>query len=83
MGTLSRIAMCLMISLSSCATQEWRHGNYHNDLKVLKKREDQRDEYMTRAKDFRVGTTKHYIKEHKKHDGKINIFKRDGFDIGF
>lgn len=83
MGTLSRVIICLATFMSSCATQDWRHGNYYSDPKVSKKREKQRDKYMERAEDFRVGTAKHYINEHKKHDGKINLFKRDGFDIGF
>ena len=54
---------------------------YH-DPKVAKKRQNERDKMMERAEDFRVGTAKHYINEHKKKDGKINFFKRDGFDWG-
>lgn len=83
MGTLRNIILLSYMFLTSCANQDWRHGNYNRDLKVSKKRENERDRYMERAEDFRVGTAKHYINEHKKHDGKINLFKRDGFDWGF
>lgn len=69
--------------MSSCASQEWRHGNYYNDPKASSKREKQRDKYTERANNFREGTARHYINEHKKHDGKINLFIRDGFDWGF
>jgi hypothetical protein len=71
----------ILIMLTSCANNEWRHGNYHKDISVGKKREKQRDKYMSRATDYRVGTAKHYINEHKKRDGKLNIFYRDGFDF--
>ena len=83
MGKLRKIIICTALYMSSCASQEWRHGNYDNDPKINSKREKQRDKYMERANDFREGTAKHYINEHKKHDGKINLFKRDGFDWGF
>lgn len=69
--------------LSSCASPDWRHGNYYNDLATADKRDDHRDDVTKRANKFRKGTAKHYINEYKKHDGKINIFKRDGFDWGF
>ena len=60
----------LIVMLSSCANNEWRHGNYSKDISVSKKREKQRDKYMHRATDYRVGTAKHYINEHKK--AKLN-----------
>lgn len=66
--------------LSSCGSKDWRHGNYYSDKSVTSKREKQRDKHMQRATDFRVGTAKHYINEHKKRDGKLNLFYRDGFD---
>ena len=69
--------------ITSCASNEWRHGNYNQDVSVSKKREKQRDKYMERATDFRVGTAKYYINEHKKRDGKLNLFYRDGFDFDF
>jgi hypothetical protein len=72
-----------MLLFSSCAKQDWRHGNHYNDPDVAHKRQDERDRHYKRADAFRVGTAKHYINEHKKHDGKINLFKRDGFDWGF
>lgn len=80
MGTLRII---LLLSLTSCAAPDWRHGNYYNDLPTGDKRHDHRDKITKRANNFREETAKHYINEHKKHDGKINLFKRDGFDWGF
>ena len=73
----------LLLLFGGCANQDWRHGNYSHDVKIGDKRQDERDKMMERAEDFRVGTAKHYIKEHKKHDGKNNFFIRDGFDWGF
>lgn len=83
MDTYRKIIFLPLLFICSCAKQDWRHGNYYNDPAVAKKRERQRDKYVERAEDFRVGTAKHYINEHKKKDGKINFFKRDGFDWGF
>lgn len=60
------LRIVLIVSLTSCANQEWRHGNYLQDPKVNDKREDQRDKYMERAENFREQTTKHYIKSYKK-----------------
>ena len=82
MDTIKLIISTIFL-FTSCASQEWRHGNYNKDVKVNNKRERQRDKYMERATDFRVGTAKHYINEHKKRDGKINLFYRDGFDFDF
>ena len=81
MGASRIVAICMLFT--SCAKQDWRHGNHYNDPNVADKRQDERDRHFKRADDFRVGTAKHYINEHKKHDGKINLFKRDGFDWGF
>lgn len=77
------LGVVLLILSPACANQEWRHGNYTSDPKIADKRQDERDRHFDRADEFRVGTPKHYIKEYKKHDGKINLFKRDGFDWGF
>jgi len=63
---MDTLRIVLILSLTSCANQEWRHGNYNQDPKVNDKREDQRDKYMKRAEKFREQTTKHYIDEHKK-----------------
>jgi len=72
-----------MMLCTSCASNDWRHGNYYSDVSTGDRRQDERDKHMKRANQFRKGTAKHYINEHKKHDGKINLFNRDGFDIGF
>ena len=69
--------------LSGCGSKEWKHGNYYHDRSVMKKRENQRDDIQERASKIRKKTAKHYIKEYKSHDGDINIFRRDGFDIGW
>ena len=66
--------------MSSCGSQEWRLGNQYNDLKIQKKREHSRDKRMERALAIEKNTTKHYIKKYKSHDGKLNLFIRDGFD---
>lgn len=73
----------VLLLVTSCGSQTWRHGNPHDDHGVMKKREKERDRHMERAADFRKGTAKHYIKEWKSHDGDINIFRRDGFDWGY
>ena len=73
----------IVIMFTSCAAPDWRHGNYTKDVATTNKRQNERDKQFKRADSFRVGTAKHYINEHKKHDGKLNLFIRDGFDIGF
>ena len=82
--TLSNLltAAVLLIAgiTSSCGSDHWRLGNHNEDPKVMKKRQKERDRVTERANEYREGTAKHYIKEYKSHDGKINIFKRDGFD---
>lgn len=73
---------CCMV-LCGCGSQSWRHGNHAGDLKTFDKRQDERDRVTKHTNKIRVKTTKHYVNEYKKHDGKINFFKRDGFDWGF
>lgn len=71
------IILCIT---TGCGSDAWRLGNHYEDPKVMKKRDKERDRMADHANDYRVGTAKHYIKKYKSHDGKINIFKRDGFD---
>ena len=78
MKTFTVTLTCML--LCSCGSQEWRLGNQYNDLKIQKKRENERDKRMERALEIEENTAKHYIKKYKSHDGKINLFKRDGFD---
>ena len=66
--------------LCSCGSKDWRLGNQYNDLKIQNKRENERDKRMDRALKIEKNTTKHYINEYKKHDGKWNLLYRDGFD---
>lgn len=80
---LQKITIVFITLLTSCANQDWRHGNYYRDPDITDKRQDEKDRYFKRADKFRVGTPKHYVNEHKKHDGKLNLFIRDGFDYGF
>lgn len=77
------ILIVLLLTLTSCGSQQWRHGNYTDDRSVMKKREKQRDAYVERANRIRKNTAKHYIGEWKSHDGDVNLFRRDGFDWGF
>ena len=81
MGTLRIILACVL--LTGCGGQQWRHGNYYHDKSTTNKREKHRDQVTQRAADYREGTAKHYINQHKKRDGKINLFIRDGFDSIF
>lgn len=73
------IVLCCL-TMISCGSQEWRLGNSHNDLKIQSKRENERDKRMARALSIEKNTAKHYIKKYKSHDGKLNLFTRDGFD---
>lgn len=73
----------IIILLSSCGSQEYRLGNHYDDPVIIDKRDDERDRQMKRHNRARVKTAKYYIKEYKSHDGDINLFRRDGFDIGF
>lgn len=75
-----QIAILCLVMLSGCGSQDWRLGNQYSDMKVTKKREAERDRRMNRALDYQKNTAKYYIKEYKSHDGKLNIFRRDGFD---
>ena len=74
------VMLLCVVLLTSCGSQQWRLGNPTNDLSVQKKREKARDERMYRALEIEKNTAKHYIKKYKSHDGKINLFRRDGFD---
>lgn len=75
-----QIAILCLVMLTGCGSQDWRLGNQYSDMKVTKKREAERDRRMNRALDYQKNTAKYYIKEYKSHDGKLNIFRRDGFD---
>lgn len=75
-----KIILSCCVLMSSCGSKDWRLGNQHNDLKIQNKREDERDSRMKRALKIEKNTTKHYINEYKKRDGKLNLFYRDGFD---
>ena len=79
-NTLKIISIAACLLFSSCGSQEWRYGNPYGDRKIMDKRQDQRDKYTKRANKIRYKTAKHYVKEWKSHDGKINIFRKDGFD---
>lgn len=78
MKKLISVTVCLLFT--SCGSQQWRLGNPTNDLSLQNKRDNERDRRMNRALDIEENTTKHYIKKYKSHDGKINLFRRDGFD---
>lgn len=75
--------ICLALLFASCGSQEWRLGGAPHDIKTIKRRDKERDVHLKYRLDQRWDTTKHYVKQHKKKDGKVNLFKRDGFDIGF
>lgn len=78
MKILTNMLVCIL--LTSCGSQEWRLGNPRNDLKIQNKRDNERDARMKRSLEIEENTTKHYIKQYKKRDGKLNLFYRDGFD---
>jgi len=71
------------ILLTSCGSKDWRLGGDPYNIKTINKRDKERDRHLDHRIDERWDTTKHYVKEHKKKDGKFNLFKRDGFDVGF
>jgi len=81
-GWLGAITLICLLA-TSCGNKEWRLGNFSSDPGVMNKRHDERDHALEYHSDNRWDTTKHYVKQHKKKDGKINLFKRDGFDWGF
>ena len=83
MNITNNILLVGVLVLTSCGSQEWRLGNPYDDTRVMKKRQNEKDKITKRANKFRKGTAKHYIGEWKSHDGDINLFRRDGFDIGF
>jgi len=72
-----------VLFLSSCGSQEYRLGNQYDDPKVMKKRDAERDRVLKRHTKAKENNAKQYIKEYKSHDGKINLFRRDGFDWGY
>ena len=72
-----------LIILSSCGSQHDRLGNHYDDPTVMKKRDNERDRVFKRHTKAKEKIAKHYIKEYKSHDGKINLFRRDGFDWGY
>jgi len=74
------IAIICLAMMTGCGSQDWRLGNQYSDMKVTKKREAEKDRRMQRALNYQKNTAKYYIKEYKSHDGKINLFRRDGFD---
>lgn len=76
----SIVGTLLLTLLTGCGSDAWRLGNHYEDPKIMNKRQKERDRMAKHADEYRVGTAKHYIKEYKSRDGKINIFKRDGFD---
>ena len=81
MSKILTLITCVL--LTSCGSHTYKHGNYYHERHVMKKRENQRDDMQQQAAKYRKGTAKHYINEHKKHDGDINLFRRDGFDWGW
>lgn len=77
------IPLALALLMTSCGTQSWRLGNPDSDIKYIKKRDKERNRILQETIDLRKKKEKHYIKQYKKKDGKINLFKRDGYDWGF
>jgi major membrane immunogen (membrane-anchored lipoprotein) len=75
--------ICCLVLLTSCGSQEYRLGNQYDDPKVISRRDDERDRVLNRQTKEKTNNAKHYIKEYKSHDGKINLFRRDGFDWGY
>lgn len=82
-NTIKLVSIITCILFTSCGSQEFRKGNPYGDVKMMKKRQDERDRLQEHTAKIRKATAKHYIKEYKSHDGDINIFRRDGFDIGW
>lgn len=73
-----------MLTLTvGCSSNQWRLGGDPYNPSTIKKRDNERDKHLDHYIDERWDNTKHYVKQHKKRDGKINLLKRDGFDIGF
>lgn len=77
------ILITILTLLSSCGSQDYRLGNQYDDPKVMSKRDDERDRVFKRHTKEKTNNAKQYIKEYKSHDGKINLFRRDGFDWGY
>lgn len=69
--------------MTSCGSQDYRLGNQYDNPRVMHKRDNERDKVFKRQTKEKTSTAKKYIKEYKSHDGKINLFRRDGFDWGY
>ena len=69
--------------MTSCGSQDYRLGNQYDNPGVMHKRDNERDKVFKRQTKEKTNTAKKYIKEYKSHDGKINLFRRDGFDWGY
>ena len=78
------LTILALVLLTGCGSQSWRLGTTtDNDVKYIKKRDKERDRILKETISLRKKKEKHYIKQHKKKDGKLNLFKRDGYDWGF
>lgn len=77
------LVITIAMVFTSCGSQEYRLGNPYGDPNLTKKRDNERDKIFERHTKAKKKIAKHYIKQYKSHDGKINLFKRDGFDVGF
>ena len=71
----------ILIMMSGCGDKQWRLGGDPYNINTIERRDKERDKHLKYRLDHRWDTTKHYVKQHKKKDGKINIFKRDGFEF--
>ena len=80
---MKTILIASILLLSSCGSQEYRLGNQYDDPTIMKKRDNERDRVLKRHTKAKEKTAKDNIKEYKSHDGKINLFRRDGFDWGY
>ena len=69
------------LMFSGCGDKRWRLGGDPYNTNTIERRDKERDIHLKYRLDHRWDTTKHYVKQHKKKDGKINLFKRDGFEF--
>lgn len=79
----SSALVILMLMTASCGSNQWRLGGDQYNPSTIKKRDKERSKHLEHHIDERWDTTKHYVNQHKKKDGKINLFVRDGFDWSF
>ena len=79
----SSVVIILTILITSCGSNQWRLGGDQYNPSTIEKRDKERSKHLDHHIDKRWDTTKHYVKQHKKKDGKFNLFVRDGFDVGF